>query len=193
MATTQDLSTLKINYLTQEQYNTALTNNEINSDEIYLTPQDNGELIVSSEDASTPEAYPEQSIWLKYGNASGGQADWIVEQNTVGAWTYRKWNSGIAECWGQFVDSSTIETESLGMYRSQGIQPTYPTGLFVGDAPLVECSCYGSTIIKWPVCNVAPTLTSPGNWVLYRPTANTSAANKYFVIRATGTWKQGGE
>lgn len=38
MATTTDLSTLKINYLTQEQYDTALANGQINSDELYLTP-----------------------------------------------------------------------------------------------------------------------------------------------------------
>ena len=39
MSTTTDLSTLKINYLTQAQYNTALANNQINANEIYLTPQ----------------------------------------------------------------------------------------------------------------------------------------------------------
>lgn len=38
MATTTNLSTLKINYLTQEQYNTAVANNQINSDELYFTP-----------------------------------------------------------------------------------------------------------------------------------------------------------
>ncbi len=27
--------------------------------------------------------------------------DYIVEQGTSGIWTYRKWNSGIAECWGR--------------------------------------------------------------------------------------------
>ena len=26
-------------------------------------------------------------------------ADYVVEQGTSGIWTYRKWNSGIAECW----------------------------------------------------------------------------------------------
>ena len=26
--------------------------------------------------------------------------DYIVEEGTSGIWTYRKWNSGIAECWG---------------------------------------------------------------------------------------------
>ena len=27
--------------------------------------------------------------------------DYIVEQGTSGIWTHRKWNSGIAECWGR--------------------------------------------------------------------------------------------
>lgn len=30
-----------------------------------------------------------------------GVKDYIVEQGTSGGWTYRKWNSGIAECWGR--------------------------------------------------------------------------------------------
>lgn len=33
-------------------------------------------------------------------------ADYIVEQGTSGIWTYRKWNSGIAECW--LLESKTI-------------------------------------------------------------------------------------
>lgn len=27
-------------------------------------------------------------------------ADIVIDQNTSGIWTYRKWKSGIAECWG---------------------------------------------------------------------------------------------
>ena len=38
MPTTTNLSTLKINYLTQAQYNAAVSNNTINENEIYLTP-----------------------------------------------------------------------------------------------------------------------------------------------------------
>lgn len=38
---TENLSTLKINRLTQEQYDTALTNGSINTNELYLTPDDN--------------------------------------------------------------------------------------------------------------------------------------------------------
>ena len=39
MPTTTNLTALKINYLTQAQYDDALANNQINSDELYFTPQ----------------------------------------------------------------------------------------------------------------------------------------------------------
>lgn len=38
MSTTINLDTLKINYLTQAQYDTALSNDQINENEIYMTP-----------------------------------------------------------------------------------------------------------------------------------------------------------
>lgn len=44
---TENLSTLKINRLTQEQYDAALTNGSINANELYLTP-DNNELDTSA-------------------------------------------------------------------------------------------------------------------------------------------------
>lgn len=35
--------------------------------------------------------------------------DWIVEQGTDGIWTYRKWASGIVECWGKEYVTCTTE------------------------------------------------------------------------------------
>ena len=39
-------------------------------------------------------------------------ADHVVEQDTEGIWTYRKWASGLAECWGRldFDDPTAIKT-----------------------------------------------------------------------------------
>lgn len=36
--------------------------------------------------------------------------DYIVEEGTSGIWTYRKWNSGIAECWGRYTTTSSSLT-----------------------------------------------------------------------------------
>ena len=41
MATTTNVAPLKINYLTYEQYQTALANNQINDNELYFTPTNN--------------------------------------------------------------------------------------------------------------------------------------------------------
>ena len=43
-------------------------------------------------------------------------ADYVVEQGTSGIWTYRKWNSGIAECWCAVADTVTYEAEIHGWY-----------------------------------------------------------------------------
>ena len=40
MATTTDLQSLKINYLTQEQYDEALNNGQINATELYCVKSD---------------------------------------------------------------------------------------------------------------------------------------------------------
>ena len=40
--------------------------------------------------------------------------DYIVEQGTSGIWTYRKWNSGIAECWGR----TGIVVPTSGVYST---------------------------------------------------------------------------
>ena len=54
-------------------------------------------------------------------------ADYVVESGMSGIWTYRKWNSGIAECWGVYTDSICIdEINQEGFYYSQPIYIYYP-------------------------------------------------------------------
>ena len=38
--------------------------------------------------------------------------DYVIEQGTSGIWTYRKWNSGIAECWGMYSKSVSISANN---------------------------------------------------------------------------------
>lgn len=54
-------------------------------------------------------------------------ADYIVEQGTSGIWTYRKWASGIAECWGQKQITGYAMTKSgTGYYYGAAITESYP-------------------------------------------------------------------
>lgn len=38
---------------------------------------------------------------------SDARGDYIVEEGTSGIWTYRKWSSGIAECWGEQTETKS--------------------------------------------------------------------------------------
>lgn len=62
-----------------------------------------------------------------------GYGDYIVSQGTSGIWTYRKWASGVAECWGQPSKSVASSGTFLGAYAFS----TYfslPAGLFASVA-----------------------------------------------------------
>ena len=49
--------------------------------------------------------------------ASASGADYITEQGTTGAWTWRKWASGIAELWGIFsADSLAVNNAWHNVY-----------------------------------------------------------------------------
>ena len=65
--------------------------------------------------------------------------DFIVEQDISGIWTYRKWNSGVAECWCSYNLTIPInngfghefENELYTHYYGVIAEKNFPTGLFV--------------------------------------------------------------
>lgn len=77
------------------------------------TPETGSGAIYFFEDDYTPVSVVEGGTGAK--TAEGalenlGIGDWIVEQGISERWTYRKWNSGIIECWGK----ATLTTPASG-------------------------------------------------------------------------------
>lgn len=70
-------------------------------------------------------------------------ADYIVEQGTSGIWTYRKWNSGIAECWGEYETTITHYASAFGGY-AYNTSVDYPTGLFISAPQYTYSAKVGS-------------------------------------------------
>ena len=71
------------------------------------------------------------------GGGGGGTVDRVIEQGTSGIWTYRKWESGIAECWGrQDIESTTYAAN--GGYKA--IPAALPSGLFNASPDIVIAS-----------------------------------------------------
>lgn len=100
-----------------------------------------------SETAPTEE---ENKIWLQPITTNAGAVDYIVDEGVSGIWTYRKWNSGIAECWGIGTVSVTC-TNAQGVYYSDPKSIALPSNLFNGDsaasATLADPYCWVTNVV----------------------------------------------
>ena len=63
------------------------------------------------------ERYYYQSAWGAWILTNG---DYVVEQGTGGIWTYRKWHSGVCECWGTQEVDPTWSTTGIFNYCNSG-------------------------------------------------------------------------
>lgn len=82
--------------------------------------------------------------------------DYVVEQGVSGVWSYRKWASGLAECWGSFSTQSGAWNGTNNVYY---ITKTIPllSGFFV-SAPKVMATVNSCRYIVVPTV-IVPTTT----------------------------------
>ena len=117
-------------------------------------------------------------------------ADFVVEQGTSGNWFYRKWNSGIAECWGNFTHYTTITDKYGNGWYSSGFSETFPDGLFI-EAPNACILSPVSTNYGFSLeigSGLSATQT-PSFW-LFRVEGGTSTSfNATVHVDAKGRWK----
>jgi len=114
--------------------------------------------------------------------------DYVVEEGTSGNWRYRKWDSGISECWARVTQSISGQSWGGGTEFS-GTALSYPTNLFI-EAPSFELGAASdpSTIPRaWKKGDAS---TSP-NLGAFRPDTSYvgSSVSIDFSIHAIGKWK----
>lgn len=112
--------------------------------------------------------------------------DFVVEQGTSGVWTYRKWNSGLAECFGsQPVTNMAVATVWGALYCSARINlPNFP---FTFKAvPQVNLS-WNATYTALIDGALGVTTTSSGYTFILRADSVTLSGS--VAIQAIGKWK----
>lgn len=72
--------------------------------------------------------------------------DFPIAMGIDGTWTWRKWHSGVAECWGFCEIPAVAITENSGnLYRSAyGYELWFPSGLFI-EPPVSNCFVHTSS------------------------------------------------
>ena len=119
-----------------------------------------------------------------------GYGDYIVSQGTSGIWTYRKWASGVSECWGNKNCGDIAVTSAWGaLFEGSNMGGiAYPGGLFVSQPvffPSAQTTKYGICGIEIDGGNAT---TTPSLYLL-RATAQT-VQGVYLSLYAKGRWKQ---
>lgn len=120
------------------------------------------------------------------------QADWIVEQGTSGVWTYRKWNSGVAECWGTkdwTISSWSQWTSSGNVYYSNYSGTTaYPTNLFTAT-PTLTVRVGLSTGDCWQGTTATNSKTQAPDLYALRMGVGSTNITAHGDMHAIGRWK----
>lgn len=120
--------------------------------------------------------------------ASVEPADFILEQGTSGMWTYRKWNSGIAEAWGEATITSAIQTGyGNGFYNGSVYSLDLPYGLFK-IRPQVVTSVFDTSDAQLYFVALSVTKSATLHYSIVSTKSN-PAASVVVSFRATGRWK----
>lgn len=114
-------------------------------------------------------------------------SDYVVEQGISGIWTYRKWNSGIAECWGRYSASTAISTAWGSIYYGGVSLPNYPFSFTALPSRHATLDTPGG--LAWIVPNSTnTTVSNPGGMFVFSAGSNASVGCNISVY-AIGRWK----
>ena len=102
----------------------------------------------------------------------GGSADAIIEQGT----NYRKWSSGLAECWG----SATIGSNSACTVN-------FPITFISISSCVASCAYLSTGTYVAPTISVQPFTTSANFYARCSTSTTTSPHTVYWEVK--GTWK----
>jgi len=115
--------------------------------------------------------------------------NWIYE-GTKGIWTYRKWNSGIAECWGTTSPKTlTLNTAWGNLYTNNtsliNNAISYPFS-FTATPAVVASTIFNNTSY-WAVMANSGGVSSSPKYKAVMPQSGSATCSLHF--RVIGKWK----
>lgn len=150
----------------------------------------------SNSDAISEVKQTVQETQQEFDEHKEALADYIVEQGTSGIWTYRKWASGIAECWGVgneiLLDTSNEPWGSIYTSGENHIpRVEYPFNF--AEQPLEFVAPRNGVKNFWVVMtstseNLNNTDTHTGEYQIARGTSQTDILVQ-LVYHVIGRWK----
>lgn len=115
------------------------------------------------------------------------KVDYVVEEGTSGRWTYRKWNSGIGECWCDDTWTTTWSFYTTGLYISGTLTKVTPFTFYNADSTAHVSVNVKSAGSNWGWSAI--TRFSTNNLVAFGVVRNGNTGNVSASIYCVGRWK----
>lgn len=119
--------------------------------------------------------------------------DYIIERGTSGMWTYRKWYSGLAECWGAYTHNVTAWSTWGSMYYADPLSARVDYPFAFKDRPIENVSLKGGSLAGWLYVEGGGyslnTSTQTAQYGICRPTISTQTASFTLDFNIIGKWK----
>jgi len=122
---------------------------------------------------------------------SGG-GDCVVESGEQNGWTYRKWDSGVAECWKILTHTTTITTEWGAFYHGTATtRQSYPFNFVTKPMEQVSLTAGSYQAILFPEKNGNGVngASASACYNIGSPTSITSSVEFYLSFYVVGKWK----
>lgn len=138
-------------------------------------------------------------VWERIHYQSSGWGDWrcvrgdfVVEEGASNGWTYRKWNSGVAECWKIHEFSTTINTAFGSLYcGNAAARVDYPFSFTEKPVETVTLQSGATQAILY--CEASGYgvngVSSSARYNVFRPGAMATAQTFYLSFHVIGKWK----
>ena len=134
-------------------------------------------------------------LYLQYYDTDP-EADHIIEMGSNGIWTYRKWRSGLAECWGTYVHETALkEPFSAGtLYSNTDQLPTieYPHQIKFDPStrPCESATIQSTGIAVWLVSTSLNTAKKTAAYYIIGAQEEAEESNYYITFNVKGRWIQ---
>lgn len=118
--------------------------------------------------------------------------DSVVEQGTVGNWTYRKWDSGVAECWMTLEHTTALSTAWGALYSGSATsRQNYPFTFASRPTETVSLHAESYQGFIYPEKSLmgVNTVSQTACYNICRPSSITTSSKFYINFHVTGRWK----
>lgn len=123
---------------------------------------------------------------------NGVVLDYIIEQGTKDGWSYRKWNSGKAECWKTVTLNTTINNNWGSMYMGTATQrQSYPFTFKVKptENATLQCKSIAALLMTMHGGNGVNDTQTTASYNVFSPSNTDTSAEFYISFYVSGNWK----